>query len=165
MGMAIHTVDLSGSTSYICDPKVLPLRDIPILGVIHDQLADASMEKLIELALHLPQGGALQIEMKWSLESVRVLGEKLFKILENIIERGRRLEDPARPKAESLCGILVLLVSENIGKTLGELVTHWRTLPVKLCVIDEIPKRRAQFIKIGKLQEGVLPVTFYGIEK
>jgi ethanolamine utilization protein EutA (predicted chaperonin) len=52
---------------------------------------------------------------------------------------------------------------ENLGKVLGQLITNWGRSPAALVVIDEIDARDTQFASIGRLQQGVLPVSFYGM--
>jgi ethanolamine utilization protein EutA len=54
------------------------------------------------------------------------------------------------------------LVKENLGKTLGHYVTAWGALPLRLVVIDEVSARDAQFLRLGRLREQVVPVSFYG---
>jgi ethanolamine utilization protein EutA (predicted chaperonin) len=59
---------------------------------------------------------------------------------------------------------LVLLTSGNIGKTLGQYATRWGKLATALVVIDEISVRRAHFATIGKPHQGLVPVSFHGLE-
>jgi ethanolamine utilization protein EutA len=58
---------------------------------------------------------------------------------------------------------LALLVEDNIGKALGQYVTRWGALPLKLVVLDEIEIRDARFVQIGAMRDQVVPVSFYGM--
>ena len=58
---------------------------------------------------------------------------------------------------------LVLLIEGNFGKTLGNYITHWGKLSLALVVIDEVAMRDAHFVNLGKLQQGLVPVSFYGM--
>jgi ethanolamine utilization protein EutA len=57
----------------------------------------------------------------------------------------------------------VLLVGQNIGKTLGQYATTWGKQPACLIVIDELPPRPARFVSLGKLHSNVVPVSYYGL--
>ncbi len=150
MGMAIFTADLSGTTSFIPDPEWLPLRDVPILGELGEGI-DAAGRDLIERALSTVSGAAIRVRVNaGELAIVQRLGQELANCF-----RGMGPGQQVNP--------LVLLVDSNVGKTLGELATDWRRIAVKLLVIDEVPDRMAQFVRLGKLKEGVVPVTFYGM--
>ena len=58
---------------------------------------------------------------------------------------------------------VVVLVSENYGQVLGNYVSNWRQEPFDFVVIDEIPDRQAHFVNIGRLQNTIVPVSFYGV--
>lgn len=60
--------------------------------------------------------------------------------------------------------ILILLVPQNCGKSLGNYATDWRKTPVNLIVIDEIPDRNAHFLNIGEIHHNIVPVSFYGVQ-
>jgi hypothetical protein len=45
---------------------------------------------------------------------------------------------------------VVLLVRENLGKILGQLVTNWGAFPAKIVVIDEVEPARS-IATIGNL--------------
>ena len=58
---------------------------------------------------------------------------------------------------------LVLLVPQNVGKTIGSYASDWGRLPVKLIVIDELSSRSSRFISLGAMKGNVVPVSFYGM--
>jgi len=57
----------------------------------------------------------------------------------------------------------VLIVHENVGKALGGYVSQWGAVLLRLIVLDEIEPLDARFIQIGSLRDGVVPVSFYGM--
>src|SRR5437016_9357152 len=59
---------------------------------------------------------------------------------------------------------LVLLVPQNVGKTIGSYASDWGRLPVKLIVIDELSSRSSRFISLGAIKGNVVPVSFYGMQ-
>ncbi len=59
--------------------------------------------------------------------------------------------------------MLALVVRENVGKALGGYVSQWGSIPVRLIVLDEIETLDARFVQIGSLRDGVVPVSFYGM--
>jgi ethanolamine utilization protein EutA len=59
----------------------------------------------------------------------------------------------------------VLLVTGNVGKTLGQYASRWGASTVNLVAIDEIPDRRAHFASVGRMCENAVPVSFYGLHR
>ena len=149
-GLALHTAELSGATLYLPRPAALPLAELPIVGRLSGEPDEATLGNLLELARSGSGGAAVQIESPLeSWQAVKKLGESLARAL------AATSYPPDRP--------LVLLVGQNIGKTLGQYATDWGKLPVNLIVIDELPPRRARFVSLGKLHSNVVPVSYYGL--
>jgi ethanolamine utilization protein EutA len=154
LGLAIHHVQLSGATLFLPDPAVLPLAELPIVGRLDAKSSDDDVAAALELVSHSHRGACLAIELPDAhYETVRSLGGRLAAALE------------ARPLPEARP--LVLLVNQNVGKTLGQYATRWRRLPATLIVLDELPdellKSGAAFATLGRLREQVVPVSFYGM--
>jgi ethanolamine utilization protein EutA len=149
-GLLRHSTEISGNTLFLPDADVLPLNDLPILGSISAASSQDHMQELLRLAARSPRGACLRVDLDGTgTASVRAIGRRLAGEL-------ARLRFPAdRP--------LVLLVKENLGKTLGHYVTAWGDLPLRLVVIDEVPARDAQFVRLGRLQQQVVPVSFHGL--
>jgi ethanolamine utilization protein EutA len=59
---------------------------------------------------------------------------------------------------------LVVFVTQNVGKVLGQYITAWGSLPLCLVVIDEMSIRDAQFAQVGMFKDQVVPVSFYGMK-
>ena len=79
---------------------------------------------------------------------VRDLGQRIARILQEV----------AFPAMHPL----VFLVQENLGKVLGQYVTRWGALPLRVLVIDEVALRNAQYVQIGPPRNQVVPVSYFG---
>lgn len=150
LGLMRHCTDVSGSTLFLPHPDILPLSDIPVFGTIKSESAGDQILALLDLVRHSTRGGCLIIELTSpSAADVREIGERLSAILDSLHFTADQL--------------LVLLVRENIGKALGNFVTNWQQRPLNLIVIDEVPPRDAQYLRLGRPHRGNVPVSFYGL--
>lgn len=150
-GLLRHGTQVSGSTIFLSNPGVLPLADVPILGAITDVTPDNQMRAAIELVRRTGRGGGLRVELtNPGSASVRALGTRL----------GQMLADAGFPRHHPL----VILVSDNVGKTLGQYVTQWGKRPLNLVVIDEIDVRDGHYVHLGVPRDQVIPVSFYGLQ-
>ena len=149
-GLALHGSEISGSTLFLPDPRILPLNDLPILGTFGEATSDEELVALFDLARCASAGACLCVQIE-SLDasSVKRLGGRLAPLLERL--------------AATSSVPIVLLTSGNVGKTLGQYATRWGRLAAKLLVIDEIPNRCAQFVTIGAPRQGLVPVSFHGL--
>jgi ethanolamine utilization protein EutA len=59
---------------------------------------------------------------------------------------------------------VVLLVPQNVGKTLGSYASDWGRLAVNLIVIDELASRNSRFVSLGAMRDNVVPISFYGMQ-
>lgn len=149
-GLLRHATQISGSTLFLPDPEVLPLRDIPIFGRITSDSTDEQIHDQLRLVGRGPRGGCLRIALRdVSAAALAAVGSRLAQCLK--ITRF----DATRP--------LILLVEENIGKALGNYVTEWGRNPYQIIVVDEIEFRDARFIQVGAMRNQVVPVAFYGM--
>lgn len=150
-GLLRHNTEVSGSTLFLPNPKCLPLDDIPILGVVTSNSTDADIDNLTALAEKSRRVACLRIDLSDNhAAEVRSVAQKLSGTL-----RGRGFP-PDQP--------LVILVEANVGKVLGNYITEWGSLPLNLIVIDEISDRLAQYVRIGRVRERVVPVSFYALQ-
>nr|MBC8290310.1 ethanolamine ammonia-lyase reactivating factor EutA [Planctomycetota bacterium] len=150
-GLLRHNTEVSGNTLFLPNPGALPLTDLPILGVITSGSTDEDIEALVCLAKSATHGVCVRVQLSDDDgAAVRSLAQRISKILKDCEF------PPAQP--------LLLLVSENVGKVLGHYMTQWGALPLNLVVIDEIDHRHAQYVRVGRLHEQVVPVSFYGLQ-
>ncbi|HVI51476.1 MAG TPA: ethanolamine ammonia-lyase reactivating factor EutA [Candidatus Sulfotelmatobacter sp.] len=149
-GMTLHGTEISGSSLYLPDDSPLPLTDLPVLAALSPESPDDELERSVALIARSNRGGCLQIiGCPPTAASVKNLAIRLGKAIDVV---GL---PPGRP--------LAVLLEGNLGKTLGSYVGDWGRRDISLVVIDEIPIRRAQFVNLGHLHEGMAPVTYYGL--
>jgi ethanolamine utilization protein EutA len=148
-GLLRHATEISGNTLFLGDPDMLPLNDMPILGHLDGAATSERIGEALALVRASSRGGCLQVRLaSASTASVRAFGQRM----------GDALEQVAFPRSHPL----ILLVEENVGKTLGHYVTRWGSLPLRILVIDELPLREAQYVRIGAPRSQVVPVSCYG---
>lgn len=149
-GLLRHSTEISGSTLYLPNPQILPLADLPIVGSISPVSSDDDLRELLGLAARSECGACLRVHVgSHAGAAVRGIGMRI----------ARAIREGAFPRERPL----ILLVKENLGKVLGQIVTSWGTLPIQLVVVDEVPDRNAQFARIGRPRQQVVPVSFYGM--
>lgn len=149
-GLLRYTTEVSGNTLFLGARDLLPLADVPILGRWQGDASEERIRDVLALVRHSSRGGAVQVQLGSHVASdVRRLGERIANVVSTM----------PFPETQPL----VLLVEENVGKVLGQYVTRWGALPLRILVIDEIVQRDAQYVQIGSPREQVVPVSFYGI--
>ncbi len=150
-GLLRHNTQVSGSTLFLSDPSILPLRDLPIFGTISAELPPAQWHTMLQLLQGSANGGCVQIDM-------------ILKDAASVRALATRIAESLRSVEFSSGQPLVIIVPGNVGKALGHYITGWGARPLKLVVIDEIAAANAQFVHIGRLHDRVVPVSFYGLQ-
>ena len=148
-GLLLHATQISGSTLFLPDPAMLPLRNLPILGRVEVKSTDGQIRDILQLVARSPLGGCVRVVAGGGAAAVAGLGERISAALAAI----------GFPRERSL----VLLVEENVGKALGQYVSRWGSTPLRLMVLDEIAIRDARYVQIGGLHDQIVPVSFYGM--
>ena len=149
-GLLRHSTQVSGSTLFLSGRGSPPARDLPIVGRISSAMPEERIRDTVELARRSRRGACVHVEPAGrSPADVRALAGRL-----NAALRGRAF--PAdRP--------LVLILADNLGKVFGQYLTEWGLYPLDLTVIDEIAVRDAGFVRIGRVHDKIIPVSFYGM--
>ena len=149
-GLLRHATQLSGSSIYLPDPEQLPLRDLPILGRVAPNIPDAELARLVDLAGGTLAGVCFILDTRGTQHAaLKSLSTRLSAVL------AAQNFPAAKP--------LVLVGSENVGKSLGGYITGWGAQRWNVIVLDEIVPRDAQFVRVGRICEHVVPVSFYGM--
>jgi ethanolamine utilization protein EutA len=148
-GLLRHATEVSGATLFLGAPPILPLADLPNLGCLRADSTPSQISDVLTLVRRSSRGGCVQVRLgSHEASVVRRLGQRISQVL----------QEDAFPAAHPL----VLLVQENLGKVLGQYVTRWGALRLRLLVIDEVVLRDAQYVQIGAPRDQVVPVSFYG---
>ena len=147
-GLLRHNTEVSGSTLFLPHPERLPLKSVPIIGRIGRKPSDEQLGQLLALVASSAPAACLQVELDQpTLEAVRDLGNRLASLL------------ASRPLPPGTT--LVLLLAANAGKVLGNYVTRWGTIDADAIVVDEVPTSDAQFVRLGRAREGLVPLWLY----
>ena len=150
VGLTLHSTEISGNTVYLPKPDCLPLRDMPIIAKLAADSAIEQWHSAFELAAKHQHGTCIQImATEYSLEKVHALALQI----RNALQTSQYA--PSQP--------LLILVEANIGKALGNYVSDWGQSQYNLMVIDEVVLRDAHFVHIGRIHQGMIPVSFFGL--
>ena len=150
VGLTLHSTEISGNTVYLPNPDCLPLRDLPIIAKLAADAVTEQWHAAFALAAKRQQGACMQITAcNNTLEQVRALASQIKHALQ--------------ASQYASCQPFIILVEANIGKALGNYISNWGQLDYNLMVIDEVALRDAHFVHIGRVQQGMIPVSFYGL--
>lgn len=150
-GMCLFGTEISGTTLYLPDAGILPLADLPILARMDAKTSKVDMMRALELVGRSAAGGCIDIALEApDAATIKRVGTNLANALRERELPGSR--------------VLVLFVSQNVGKSLGCYASDWGRLPVKLIVIDELETRNARFASLGAIRANVVPVSLYGLQ-
>jgi ethanolamine utilization protein EutA len=150
VGLTLHSTEISGNTVYLPNPNCLPLRDLPIIAKLATDSSAEEWHAAFTLLQKRKLGACIQITpCNNTLEQVRELAALIKHALQ------ANIHAPSQP--------IVILLEANIGKALGNYVSDWGQLDYNLIVIDEVALRDAHFVHIGSTHQGMIPVSFYGL--
>ena len=150
VGLTLHSTEISGNTIYVQYPHCLPQRDVPIIAKLTTDSTIEQWANAFMLAAKKQGGACIQVlAANYSLEQVRTLASQIKHALQS--------------SQYSTSQLLIILVEANIGKALGNYISDWGQLDYNLMVIDEVALRDAHFVHIGRAHQGMIPVSFYGL--
>ena len=150
VGLTLHSTEISGNTLYLPNPSCLPLRNLPIIAKLADDSSIEQWNNAFVLAVKQQHGACIQIvACNNALEQIRTLSLQIKHALHASKYK------PSQP--------VVILVEANIGKALGNYICDWGQSQYNLIVIDEVALRNAQFVHIGSMHQGMIPVSFFGL--
>ncbi len=144
IGAGVHTVDISGSTIFLSDASVLPLRDLPVVSVGNGGNLAAKIRLFGADRGRMPAISAAPMRSK-SFADVSGLAS-------------------AVASAADSCGLdgpLVILCADDIGKIVGGLVKNRLRRARAIVSIDQVSARELDYIDIGEPLHGgtVVPVA------
>ena len=147
-GVALHATEVSGATVHV-DPARLPLRDLPVVARLGADPDPDRLAAAVQLVARTERGGCVQLAAGAAdgLQRVRELGARLAAALGEL---------PAGH-------VLVVLLEEDAGTSLGGYATGWRNEGAGLVVLDQLVPRDAAFVTVGSARHGVVPVAFHGL--
>ena len=152
-GLTLHSTEVSGHTIFLPDPKVLPLRDLPIIAKLALNRSDTQWQHAFSIATNRQLGACIQIislnSTNPTLDNIRLLADKIKKYFEC------SCYEVNKP--------LLFLVEDNIGKVLGNYISDWGQSMQNIIVIDEVALRHAHFVNVGRMHQNIVPVSFFGM--
>ena len=150
-GLLRHATRISGASIHLPAPRLLPLTDLPIVATLEPASNDAAVAAALGLARRSGVGAGVRVRgLAPTADAVRAFGRRLAAVLES-------LPWPAdRP--------LVVLLDTNCGQALGQCATRWGRLAVELVIVDELDLPAARWVSLGRERDGVVPVSFHGLE-
>jgi ethanolamine utilization protein EutA len=162
-GLTLHSMEISGQTIFLSSNDILPCRSFPIVARLPIDADAEQLRKAVLMVESTARGGCIQVlpGTTQGSESMKVRENPADNALEKVKTFGQRLRHVCTQVM--LKQPIVVLVSENYGLVLGNYASNWRQEPFNFVVIDEIPDRQAHFVNIGRLQNTIVPVSFYGV--
>ena len=150
-GLLRHATRISGASIHLPAPRLLPLTDLPIVATLEPASNDAAVAAALGLARRSGVGAAVRVRgLAPTANAVCAFGRQLAAALES-------LPWPVdRP--------LVVLLDTNCGQALGQCATRWGRLAVELVIVDELDLPAARWVSLGRERDGVVPVSFHGLE-
>ena len=147
IGAGVHTVDISGSTIFLSDASVLPLRDIPVVSIGNAGNGEDLSAKIRLFGADRGRMPAIAAPAMRSKSFADVSG----------------LASAVAAAADS-CGLdgpLVILCADDIGKIVGGLVKNRLRRARAIVSIDQVSARELDYIDIGEPLHGgtVVPVA------
>ena len=150
-GLLRHATRISGASIHLPAPRLLPLTDLPIVATLEPASNDAAVAAALGLARRSGVGAAVRVRgLAPTADAVRAFGRRLAAVLESLPWRADRP--------------LVLLLDTNCGQALGQCATRWGGLAVELVIVDELDLPAARWVSLGRERDGVVPVSFHGLE-
>ena len=150
-GLLRHATRISGASIHLPAPRLLPLTDLPIVATLEPASNDAAVAAALGLARRSGVGAAVRVRgLAPTADAVRACGRRLAAVLESLPWRADRP--------------LVLLLDTNCGQALGQCATRWGGLAVELVIVDELDLPAARWVSLGRERDGVVPVSFHGLE-
>ena len=156
IGASQFTVQVSGKTSYLPDPYVLPVHNVPVVRVSFESSGDVDPDQLAaDLRngldeIDLDHGGRVAIAFAWRGDPEH---SRLKAAGEGILQALTPLADQIK--------LLLLMIDGDVGKTFGRLLHRELNWPGKIVSIDGIELQELDYVDVGELiaPPGVVPVV------
>jgi ethanolamine utilization protein EutA len=140
LGLATYSTELSGNSIYVSESLKLPLH-FPVIGTIEEEMSPENISQVLSTLKEKASGSCIQILLK----------EDPLKLLKTVSDLIPEKMPP-----------VTFLLNKNFAKIFGFLMTRGGIKKYSLCVLDEIPYRKSEFVSVGKNIQGSYPVTLYG---
>lgn len=146
MGLALHNTEVTSNTIFCSEGVEFPLLEVPLIGCVDERCTDDRLKQMVTLQLRI--GGAIYLD--WGMSELAELKRRALQIQQ--ILAGRRSDR-----------LLVYLLKNDVAASFGNYLSAWRSLPLKILVMDNVAARNAAFLQIGAASHQVHPVSYFGI--
>jgi len=152
IGAGVHTTELSGSTIYISDPKVLPLRNIPVFRIDNPYGSKNEIMEEVRRKMDTFKNAEGQIIPALLIPDLNNAKFDKIKNLAESIFAAYRITNQQGP--------LIVICEGDLGKALGSVLKNLCGRLYDVISIDEISVKEGDYIDIGEpLYNGsVVPV-------
>jgi ethanolamine utilization protein EutA len=152
IGAGVHTTELSGSTIYISDPKVLPLRNIPVFRIDNPYGSKNEIMEEVRRKMDTFKNAEGQIIPALLIPDLNNAKFDKIKNLAESIFAAYRITNQQGP--------LIVICEGDLGKALGSVLKNLCGSLYDVISIDEISVKEGDYIDIGEpLYNGsVVPV-------
>lgn len=156
IGASQFTVQVSGKTIYLPEPRALPVRNVPVVHVELDPSGEGDASAMAEAIrsslkrLDLDPGSRMAIAFAWNGEPEYTRLETAGRaIIQAVAPDGRRNE------------LLLLMIDGDVGRTLGHLLHRELGLFGKIVSVDGVQLQELDFVDVGEQisPPGVVPVV------
>jgi len=153
IGAGIHSTELSGSTIYISDPEILPLKDIPVVRIDDPYKKANTLKSEIMKKIEIFKDGGNTMLPALVIPQMAKLGFNRIRVVVNAIAEAVRTADHTSP--------VVIVCEDDIGNVVGVLLYELVRKERVVISIDQIIMKEGDYIDIGKpLYNGkVVPVA------
>jgi ethanolamine utilization protein EutA len=154
IGASQFTVQVSGSTIFLSDRGILPLRNVPVVSIqLPLKLTAAGVEEVLKNALARSDVGAgnlAAISFEWSADPEY---GALLALCCGIVNVMGPLAEAGKP--------LVILVDGDVGKSIGALLCDEAGWSGDVVSLDSVALHELDFVDIGELMQpsGVVPLV------
>jgi ethanolamine utilization protein EutA len=162
LGASQFSVQLSGSTIYVSDPRILPARDVPVVRpavtLTESYIDEASLRDAVAQALGTDDGhrrGPAALALDWAGP---VTARRAGALARGIVagsqadqRTGRR--DPGNP--------VIVVLDRDLARTVGRAVAAVAGPSVPVVAVDGLQVDEFDYIDLGEVQpgSGALPVV------
>jgi ethanolamine utilization protein EutA len=156
IGASQFTVQVSGKTIYLPEPKVLPVHNIPVVHLGIDIAETIDPDKIVQAfsasasRLDLSSNAALALAFTWN-------GAPEYPRLYAMARAIMAFVAPDGQRKEMLC----LMIDGDVGNSLGRILHKELGLSCKIASIDGIKLQELDFVDVGELLDppGVVPIV------
>ncbi|MDF2613449.1 MAG: eutA [Clostridia bacterium] len=141
-GSGSYSMQLSGNTIYV-DENILPLKNLPLIRMTYENNTEECVKAARKLIGYHRTQTAIYITYKGnnSYEDIIMLAKGIIQITEELLSN------------------IIIILDKNVGKALGQTVKRYLKETKPIICIDHIQNTHGNYIDLGKMVGGSLPIV------